>query len=135
MSLTPRIDDIEAITDEVSSGTYTPVLTQIAGSPPLPTPDPAKYIRVGDMVQVSGRLPTPGGNYSHAMEMGISLPFASNFTTVGELTGNATTYTVTSLDVQMSVEAEPVSDVANLRFGMGGSNGFPVFYQFMYRII
>ncbi|KKW92686.1 hypothetical protein [Sphingobium chungbukense] len=71
----------------LASGTYTPTLTNVTNVS-ASTAYQCRYMRVGNVVTVSGRAdvdPTAGG----LVELGISLPVASNFTTVQQCSGTA----------------------------------------------
>lgn len=71
----------------IDSGTYTPTLTNVTNVS-ASTAYQCRYLRIGNVVTVSGRLdvdPTAAG----LLEVGISLPIASNFTTVQQCSGTA----------------------------------------------
>ncbi len=67
-------------------GTYTPTTTNVTNMTSS-TPGVFQYMRVGNVVTVSGRLafdPAGAGGF----EIGISLPIASNLTNTSQLAGN-----------------------------------------------
>jgi hypothetical protein len=70
------------------SGTYTPTLTSVTNVAAT-TSDVFQYMRVGSVVTVSGQIsvdPTSNGN---AVEVGISLPIASDFSSLTQCSGTA----------------------------------------------
>lgn len=69
-----------------SYGTYTPTLTAVSNVAAL-TPNECQFMRVGNVVTVSGTLsvdPTAGATFT---EFGISLPIASNLASQWQLGG------------------------------------------------
>lgn len=97
-------------TTNVTSGTYTPTLTGVLNVG-ASTAYVCQYMRVGSVVTVSGKMdldPTAGG----ALQLGISLPVASNFASNGQCGGNGA---VPSLGGTTSMEIAILADAANNR--------------------
>ena len=95
----------------VFSGTYTPSLantTNITSSTPFAT----QYMRVGNVVTVSGRVtidPTAAGSIT----LGVSLPIASTFTATGQCNGTAANAFGDVIQI--------ISDATNLRATFTGT--------------
>lgn len=71
----------------VSSGsTYTPTITGIANAAAT-SPTAFQYVRVGNVVTVSGGMTIDPTSASTSTRIGISLPIASNFAIPGNLAG------------------------------------------------
>jgi hypothetical protein len=65
----------------ISTGTYTPTLTNVTNVAASAVSTDFQYFRIGNLVYVTGGVtidPTAGGNT--ATELGITIPIASNFT-------------------------------------------------------
>lgn len=111
-------------------GQYTPTLTNVTNVS-ASTAYACNYIRVGTLVSVSGRVDidqTVPGN----MAIGISLPFASDFTDAGDLCGTG---------AGMVVGEEPIfirADTVNNRADFNGSDtditNHSHYFMFMYII-
>lgn len=100
----------------ITGGTYTPTLTNgsdVASS----TPSDLQYGRVGSFVIVSGQVGvTTSSNIGNLFSLGISLPIASSFTAVGQLSG-----TGADANTQTTVRSvELIADFANDRATMRG---------------
>lgn len=89
----------------IASGTYTPTITGVANYSSS-TSDVATYIRVGNVVTVSGSLSvTPLG--VGTLVFRFNLPIASNFTLSTEVTGSAqdeNIYDITSIAAHVSTD-------------------------------
>lgn len=89
----------------IASGTYTPTITGVANYLSS-TSDVATYIRVGNVVTVSGSLSvTPLG--VGTLVFRFNLPIASNFTLSTEVTGSAqdeNIYDITSIAAHVSTD-------------------------------
>jgi hypothetical protein len=125
------ITQSEVSTSFITSGTYAPTLTNVTNISASTCPSDLMYIRIGSMVHVGGRVTidaTAGGG----IELGISLPIATNLTALGEL-GGAAGQTDTS-------EAFGIAgDAANNRAKLHGvtvstaNNSY--YFTFIYRIL
>lgn len=116
----------------VDSGTYTPTLqnsTNVAGS----TAYEAQWVRVGNVVTVSGRVdidPTAAGTIS---VMRMSLPVASNFSAAnlaeagGVATGN-------SIAQSLAIAADPTNDMAQFIGVPSSTNNATYFFTFTYKV-
>jgi hypothetical protein len=80
------------VEDSVKSAVYTPTLTDVSNITSSSVSSNAfRYIRVGDIVYVSGRLTVSATTANTATEIEISLPIASNLANSIDLSGVATT--------------------------------------------
>lgn len=80
-----RLVEIASTSPTLASGTYTPTLTGVTNVS-ASSPDVCQYMRVGDVVTVSGSLsvtPTGAGD----VELGISLPIASSIASATQCAG------------------------------------------------
>lgn len=115
----------------LATGTYTPTLTNLANIDAT-TSYVCQYMRVGDMVNVSGKLdidPTTSGVLTRVR---ISLPIASNFTVANDLGGTAS-----SISVAMSaagIFADTASDAAQLNYICPTNANSSFYFVFQYRI-
>jgi hypothetical protein len=72
----------------LDSGTYTPVLlnlTNVTSS----SASRCQWLRVGNVVHVSGRVTVDPATGSNLVQLGISIPIASVFASQGDLAGTA----------------------------------------------
>lgn len=117
----------------ITSGTYTPTLTNTTNVSSSSTPSDWQYIRVGSVVTVSGQLnfsPTAAG----AIEVQATLPIASNFAAFGNCAGAASVRTGGVL-VPVQVTADTTTD--RVRFIADPTTTAPhvTFVNFTYLII
>lgn len=115
----------------LAHGTYTPTITAVTNVSAT-TARLCTYMRVGNTVTVSGQLdidPTATG----ITVVGISLPIASNFTTVYQLGGAGHAPTVAGHGA--SIMADTTNDRAQLSYvDSVGSNGTMTF-TFTYQVV
>lgn len=119
------------INQYIASGTWTPTLTAItnisASSGQL-----SQWIRVGNVVTVSGSVgitPTASGTTT---EIRLSLPIASNFTVVSNCAGSANNAIGTSPAV---IRPDTANDEAILSFQSIGTVNANMYFQFGYVIL
>jgi|GEM_PF-4992087 len=112
------------------SGTYSPVLTNIANVSSS-TSYTAMYSRVGDIVNVSGKVLL--STIVNALTiLNISLPIPSYLVTSEDCAGNAAT---SNPAINAWFEAGTASKVAQLRLNAPGTGTEPFHYNFTYRVI
>ena len=128
-----RADVDELVRGEFSynaAGTYTPTLTNVANIA-ASTAYACQYIRVGNVVTVSGQVdidPTAAATYT---ELDISLPIASAFTATNQLGGVGTDYVV-----PCGVAADPANDRASLFFASSADvTNHSFWFTFTYQIL
>jgi hypothetical protein len=123
---------INGVANSVTSGTYTPTLTNgtnVASS----TTTVAQYIRIGNQVTVYGTVQvTPTTTPATATSLGISLPIASNFAAASNLIGVLSDYANIGYKSAL-LEADATNDRAVINFiAEAGSPRFD--YSFMYTV-
>lgn len=115
----------------LASGAYSPTLTNVAnldGS----TAFAALYLRVGDVVTVSGKVsvnPTAAGS----VQLGISLPFASNITDEQDCNGAAFSPTIAGQGA--AILGDTANNRAQMQWIAVDTTNQPMFFTFTYRII
>jgi hypothetical protein len=118
----------------VFSGTYTPTLTNSAGIS-ASTAYSCQYIRVGNTVTVSGVLEvTTTGTGSQTV--GITLPIASNLSSISHCSGAGCFYSATFRGVSSAIYADVTNDRATLNFlSPSAASGQATTFTFTYRVI
>jgi hypothetical protein len=96
----------------LTSGTYTPTLTDVTNITSS-TAYACQYLRVGSVVTVSGRVDVDVTG-AGAVELGLSLPIASNYSAVNQCGGNASTST--GSDVGAAILADATNDRASFQW-------------------
>ncbi len=117
----------------VFSGTYTPTLTNttnIAAS----TPYVCQYMRVGNVVTVSGRLNIDPTAATTASELGISLPIASDITASTECAGTGAIQTSTTEVSSGGILGDTTNNRAQFRFVAGGTAARDYGFTFTYLV-
>lgn len=126
-----EMDAVELTLSTVVSGTYTPTLTNAANID-TSTSYEAQYIRVGNIVTVSGNVEIDATNDNTQTTLGISLPFSSDIGLVGDLAGTA------YCDVVAGMGSAVFGDVTNNRASLSYVTTETVnedfFYTFTYQI-
>lgn len=115
----------------IAAGTYTPTLTN-AVNISASTAYQAQYIRVGATCFVSGKVdvdPTAVG----AVDLGISLPIASNFGAVEDCGGAAAAIAVAGQSA--AVLADVANDRASMQWTAVDVANRAMFFSFGYQII
>lgn len=118
----------------VASGTYTPTLTNTTNID-ASTAYTCQWIRVGNVVMVSGRVdidPTAAS----AIEMGMSLPIASDLANIYELAGTGCSDRSQGGGTpEVTFEADTTNNRAKVE-GLGSSTiNTAVVFQFMYTVL
>lgn len=118
----------------IASGTYLPTLTNVANAGFLGA-NTAHWIRVGNVVTVSGSLtitPTAGTTNT---QVGISLPIASALANHYELGGTAVGYTSGAVNQPASIVADATNDRAELKWYPPGTTSTPFYFVFSYVVL
>lgn len=118
----------------VFSGTYTPTLTNVTNIA-ASTAYTCSYMRVGNVVTVSGRLNIDPTSATTASELGISLPIASAFTSITECGGTGAIYSTTTEVSSGGISADAANDRAAFRFVSGGTAARDYSFTFTYKVI
>jgi polygalacturonase len=121
-----EIDDAYIIT-----GAYAPTTTNVTNIDSSSALS-ANYIRVGDRVTVSGRV-SIDATAAGAIELGLSLPIASNFGSNGDCAGVATSQQNPS--VPLGIGADVTNDRAQFIGGVTATTSVNYYYIFTYEIV
>ncbi|HRB54331.1 MAG TPA: hypothetical protein PLD87_11705 [Bacteroidia bacterium] len=120
--------------DNLLSGTYTPTLTNgtnVSSS----TAYTCQYMRVGNVVTVSGRIDVTMTASNTATEISVSLPIVSNFSGTENLGGTGNGVGSNSPN-GVKIEADTTNDRATYTFDTGGSGGArKISFSFTYLIL
>ena len=115
----------------LASGTYTPTLTNVTNLS-ASTAYQCQYMRVGSTVTVSGRVdidPTAAG----AVELGITLPVASNFGAIEDCAGVAAASGIAGQAA--AIAADIANDRAKLVYVAVDLTNQPMYFNFSYQVI
>lgn len=131
VSVTQNANDITINTAVVSSGVYTPTLTMVNNLLAV-TAFQCQYMRVGDVVTVSGKINMDVNSNGQICRLGITLPVASDFGAEEDLGGTAS-----SMDIQQNsgIKADITNNRAALEFLANSNTTRDWFFTFTYRII
>lgn len=117
----------------VESGTYTPTFTNVANMDAT-TAYVWMYQRIGNIVRVSGRVdinPTAASNTQ--TQVGVSLPFASNFTNNQQASGVGVTYG--SIGNRPIIQGDATNDRMEIIFLSGGTADQEYRFEATYQIL
>ncbi len=121
----------------ITSNTYTPTLTGVTNVA-ASTPYVCQWLRVGNVVTVSGNLDMDGTSASAYIltEIGISLPVASNFSDIHQCCGTAGMYAAsTETPSPGIIVADFTNDRATLRVNALTGANIGYFFHFTYLVI
>lgn len=116
----------------LATGTYTPTLTNVANVT-TSAANTAQYMRVGNMVTVSGRLTLTPTAAATATQLHISLPVASNFSAAEQCGGTAAATAFAG--GSSPILADAATDTARMQFISFSTVNTIMYYSFMYQII
>lgn len=116
----------------VTSGTYTPALTNVANLA-ASTAYVCQFLRVGTLVTVSGRVDVDPTLTATDTQLGISLPVASNFATADQCAGTAWAPTLTSEGG--AILADLTNDRAVLQWRSVDITNAARYFTFSYQVI
>lgn len=116
----------------LTSGTYTPTLTNVANLA-ASTAFLCQYMRVNNVVTVSGRVDVDPTTAATDTQLGISLPIASNFANAFECGGTAWAPTLTSEGA--AILADPVNDRAVMQWKAVDVTNAARYFSFTYQVI
>lgn len=116
--------------NQILSGTYTPTLTAGANTGAA-TPFSCQYIRVGNVVTVTGRIDIdPVAAVQTICD--ISLPIASNLTATNELAGTAVS---TIAQEAAPIYGEATNNRARIDYVATSTANHDMFFTFTYRVL
>lgn len=116
---------------QLASGTYTPTLTNVTNIS-ASTAYVCQYMRVGSVVTVSGKVDIDATS-AGAVELGMSLPIASNFSAEENCGGVASCDS--SGEDPMAIFADFTNDRATFQANKTGTSNHGHHFTFTYRII
>ncbi len=121
-----------SVLENVSSGTYTPTLTNVTNIS-ASTPYECQYLRVGNVVTVSGKVDIDTTlAVGTASELGMSLPIASAFTAEENCGGTASSPAAASL--VSAIRADATNDRAAMVFSAISLSNDSYFFEFSYLV-
>lgn len=132
VTVTQNTNDVTISTPVLTTGTYTPTLfntTNVAAS----TSHKCQWMRLGDMVTVSGRVEIDPTNNNASTVLGIALPVASNFGVDSDCGGAAAAPDVAGQCA--AITADPATDRALITFVAGSNANHSMSFSFTYQII
>jgi hypothetical protein len=118
------------------SSSYTPTLTEVTNITGGSTSNhgTAQYYRMsGNFITVWGELELSAAAGSTFTTIDISLPVASNFTSIYDAKGTCTSLTIGAMTPGF-VRADATNDRATLSFWSLGASGHNILYQFSYEL-
>jgi hypothetical protein len=119
---------------ELFGSTYTPTLGVVTLNVSASSANPHFYIRVGDFVIVNGSISvTPTAAALAATQLGISLPIASDLTSLLDIRAPANNNQNLG-NVGGTVIASAASNIAFLSFAAGSTTADTWSYTFMYQV-
>ncbi|MNQ85852.1 hypothetical protein D3C85_1010280 [compost metagenome] len=131
VSVVQNANDITVSTPTLASGVYTPTLTNV-NNVSASTSFEAQWLRVGNVVTVSGRVDIDPTGSGSAVHLGISLPVASNFTADSDLSGVGG---ATDVAGQVSgLHADTTNDRASLEFVSQSTANQEMYYHYTYEV-
>lgn len=115
----------------LTSGVYTPTLTNVANLTASAAYN-AQYMRVGNVVTVSGMVDVDPTLTSTSTQLGISLPIASELVVQEDCCGTAA---AANLSGQVAaIHGDATNNRAVMRWLSGDTTGQQMYYIFTYRI-
>lgn len=118
------------VKDYSKGGTYTPVITGVDGATVANVLN-AHYIKVGNVVTVSGLIVMSATNPTGAFLYSVSLPEPSNLTNIDDLSGSASGILITG----SIIVADTANKVATVQVNRNGSgNETTMSYTFTYKL-
>jgi hypothetical protein len=127
---------INGVANSVTSGTYSPTLTNIANVAASSITSNCIFQRVGNTVTVYGFIAIDPTTLSIDTSVDISLPIASAFTFSNQLFGNGVCAGVTGTSDRIVIYAETTNDRAQcylIPVSTGGSQTY--YFSFSYQIL
>jgi hypothetical protein len=115
----------------LDSGIYTPTIT-LGTNAAAATANPSQYMRVGNVVTVSGEIAALDPTSTGDTVISLTLPIASNLAQLYQVGGTANSYSTTEC---AAIYADSVNDLAVIRFIAVGTTARNWWYTFTYRII
>lgn len=130
----PSLDGwLDLIPQLIKSDTYTPTCTAVTNVDSC-SGNASQYIRVGDVVTVSGSVSVDPTASGVATNIRISLPIPSNLTASSNVAGTAAPITGTANNVAV-ISGNVANKTADMDWSAGHTADRQYFFHFTYRII
>jgi len=115
----------------VVAGTYTPTLTSVANLDAT-TAYQCQYIRVGNVITVSGKVAIDPTLAATSTQLGISFPVASNISAQENVGGTAFASGIAAQGA--AILGDSTNDRAQLQFISGDVTNHPMYFSFTYLV-
>lgn len=115
-----------------AAGTYTPTAANDTNLDAVPTMYDAQYMRLGDVVTISGRFTANPTLTATATSFTMTLPIASDFAALADCAGTAVSPTVAGQCC--AIYADTTNNVAKVQWVSGNTANQDHFFQFTYQI-
>lgn len=118
----------------IASGTYTPTLTNVSNTDSRSS-DVAQWIRVGNVITVSGRVDLNATTTATLTEVSFSLPVASNFVAGTQCSGTAAAVAAGAAeDMEAAMLANNTTDTCNIVYYPTGTGTIEIRYTYTYLV-
>lgn len=117
---------------DIQYGTYSPTFTNVANVASFGTVNNATYVKIGNVVSVSGRVSIDPTSASVNTRFRMSLPFASNFNLFADCGG--VVVSKNSISLVGAILADVTNDEANFQYintTDTAAREFSYFYQYL----
>jgi hypothetical protein len=120
----------------IYSGTYTPTITNVANAGGSPAGAVSQYMRVGNVVTVSGAAVVDPTTTNTRTQIGVSLPIASNFAAATNGTGIGFWAGTPAAEDQVALlYSDATNDRMELYFTPVNVASDTIYFTFTYRVI
>lgn len=116
----------------ILSGTYTPTLTNVANLS-ASTAYQCQYIRVGNVVSVSGKVDIDPTAATTVTQLGLSLPITSNLGAIEDCAGTAFAPAIAGQGA--AILGDATNNRAQMEWVSADISNQPMFFHFQYEII
>lgn len=124
-------NSVYGVLSVASTGTYTPTLTNVANVSSS-TANASQFLRIGATTLVSGMLAATPTALTTSTSLRISIPIASNFTSIFQCAGTA--YTDTIVSEGASIQADTTNHVALMKWVNSSTAARNMYYSFCYQV-
>jgi hypothetical protein len=121
-----------AANQDIRSGTYTPTLTNVANVT-ASTAYQCQWMRVGNVVTVSGKIDIDPTTTLLATQLGISIPVASNIGATEDCAGTAFASGIAGQGA--AIRGDAANDRAELVYVCADITNQPMYFTFTYEVI
>lgn len=125
---------VDGLLSTVSSGTYTPTVTNVANVSGSSSIQPGHYIRVGNEVTVRGSFTIAVTTVNSGTTFEITLPISSTFTANGQLSGFGILAAGSGSYTAPKIDADSATGQARFNYLPGSISSAEIFYSFTYTV-